>query len=173
MDELLIMCKTIRNLIRETAFKGVNFYDITPLLADRFNFRYSVGRMLDFFEDKTDLIICPESRGFIYGAAIANELSAGFLPVRKKGKLPIVGGSFTYKLEYGTDTLEIPEINWADINNIVCVDDILATGGTCEAIGKLIEKMGKRVAKYVFLAELTVLRGRDKLNAPVESLVKY
>ncbi len=163
----------LKKLIREVSFKDVNFYDITPLLADRFHFRNSVSKLLDFCPNQTELIVCPEARGFIYGSAIANELAAGLLPVRKKGALPVVGGSITYMLEYGADTIEIPHVDLTEVDNIVLVDDVLATGGSAKAVTDLLKKIGKSIMKYVFLIELTDLKGRNRLDAPVESLLQY
>jgi adenine phosphoribosyltransferase len=157
-------------LIREVQFKGVNFYDITPLLADMNTFDWVINN-LD--ARGADLIISPESRGFIFGSALAYAYGCGFTVARKKGALPVVSATYAYNLEYGAAVLEIPSLNWDNYSNIVFVDDVLATGGSALAVSKLLQCVGKKISKYVFFIELTGLNGRDKLDAPVESLLQY
>jgi len=131
--------------------KGIIFKDITPLLASKDAFKSAVELMVQPYKNKgIDKVASMESRGFIFGAAVAMELGCGFIPIRKKGKLPYKTVSQTYQLEYGTDTLEIHEDAVSHSEKILIVDDVLATGGTAKAVCSLIEKIGGAVAAYVF-----------------------
>ena len=155
--------------------KGILFRDITTLLKNGEAF----AAMIDEVAEKVrpmnpEVIVGPESRGFILGAAVAYHLKKGFVPVRKPGKLPAEVLSHEYALEYGTDVLEIHRDAIQKGQPIVVVDDLLATGGTAEATARMIEELGGVVAGFVFLIELTYLDGRDKLKGyPVETLLKY
>ncbi|MCA9099620.1 MAG: adenine phosphoribosyltransferase [Planctomycetales bacterium] len=154
---------------------GILFRDISPLLAAPEVFRAAVKRMADHFRGRAiDTIIAAEARGFIFAAPLAIELGVGFVPVRKPGKLPFDTHAFHYELEYGTDTLEIHTDGLEPNQNVLIVDDLLATGGTIEACCRLVEKAGARVAGCAFLIELTALGGAKRI-APHEafSLIQY
>lgn len=155
--------------------QGVGFKDITPLLKDPTAFKAASEELLRFIGDEqVDVVVGMESRGFFYGPVLALALNAGFVPVRKVGKLPHHKISHTYDLEYGTDTLEIhaDAINTGD--RVVIHDDVLATGGTAKATCQLIEALGGVVVQCNFLLELTVLRGASKLDGYiVNSLMRY
>lgn len=155
--------------------EGILFKDITTLLKDKKAFKQAVNSLADKYKaKKIDLIIAVEARGFILGGAIANKLGAGFVPVRKKGKLPGKTNSVTYDLEYGTDTLEIHCDAITPGNRVLIVDDLLATGGTVKAVTNLVEQLQGKIQGIAFLIELTALKGKDKLNKyPVFSLIKY
>ncbi|HCJ66966.1 MAG TPA: adenine phosphoribosyltransferase [Elusimicrobia bacterium] len=155
--------------------KGVIFKDITTLLKEGEIFKKTVDLLVKKLEKKKiDKIVSMESRGFIFGGALAYKLGCGFIPVRKKGKLPWNRISVTYELEYGTDTLEIHQDAIEREENILIVDDVLATGGTAKGVAELIEKIGGKVVACVFLIELTFLKGRDKLkDYKIYSLLKY
>ena len=149
--------------IRE--FKGVVFWDITPLLKDKRAFRECIKRLADHFRrKKVDVVVSNEARGFIIGAALAYELGAGFVPVRKKGKLPSKAVSVTYDKEYESDTVEMHEDAIMPGEKVLIVDDLLATGGTVKANIDLVEKLGGEVAGVGFLVELGYLHGREKLG---------
>ena len=154
--------------------KGIIFKDITTLLKDGKKFREAVDLFAEEYKDKKiDMVISVEARGFIFGAALAYKLGAGIIPVRKKGKLPSKTLAVSYDLEYGKDTLEVHQdaINKGD--NVLIVDDLLATGGTSRAVIDLVEKIGGRIAGLAFLIELLPLKGREKLKGyPVLSLIK-
>ncbi|MBU4346749.1 MAG: adenine phosphoribosyltransferase [Candidatus Omnitrophica bacterium] len=154
---------------------GILFKDITTLLKDKKAFKLAVDALVTKYKNKDiDSVVAVEARGFILGGAIAERLGAGFVPVRKKGKLPAKTNSVTYNLEYGTDTLEMHHdaINPGD--KVLIVDDLLATGGTVEAVTKLIGQLQGKIAGIAFLIELTDLKGADKLKGyPVYSLIKY
>lgn len=155
--------------------EGVVFKDITPLLADY----QSVSKVLDVFAEalknlKIDKVVGMESRGFFFGTLLAQRLQAGFIPVRKAGKLPFETLSETYDLEYGQDVLEIHADAIKEGENVLIHDDVLATGGTAEAVIKLVEKLGGNIIQLNFLIELSFLSGREKLgNYDVFSVLKY
>ena len=154
---------------------GILFRDITPLLANPKGFHITLDTIAQHFVgEHVDAIVAIESRGFIFGGALAARLNASFVPVRKPGKLPGPLDSVSYDLEYGTDTLEIHrDALWRDAR-VVVVDDLLATGGTAQATGKLVAKQGARVIAYAFVVELDALDGRRHLApAPVVSLLHY
>jgi len=145
--------------------KGIVFKDITPILQAPKLFKTAIDKMAEFCEGKNiDIVAGIESRGFIFGAAIAYKLGIGFVPVRKKGKLPYEKEFVTYSLEYGEDTLEIHKDAFKNASNVLVVDDLLATGGTLEAVCKLVEKVGGNVVQIACLIELKFLGGRDKLS---------
>jgi adenine phosphoribosyltransferase len=172
------MIDTLKPLIREIPDfpkKGILFRDITPLLADPSGIALAVELLANPFRGKNiDLVVGAESRGFIFGTAVACCLSAGFVLVRKPGKLPHKKISMTYDLEYGTDTLEMHEDSILKDQRVLIVDDLLATGGTMKACSDLVEKIGGKVVGLAVLIELAGLNGRDKLNGkPVHSVLKY
>lgn len=154
---------------------GILFRDITTLLKDKKAFKQAVDTLADKYKNKKiDMVVAVEARGFILGGAIAHRLNAGFVPVRKKGKLPAATNSVTYALEYGTDTLEIHHDALSPNDNVLIVDDLLATGGTVRAVTDLIKQLKAKIVSIAFLIELTDLKGRDKLSGfPIFSLIKY
>ena len=155
--------------------KGIVFKDITPVLSDINLFRKSIDLMVEpFNENKIDVVVGIESRGFIFGTPIADKLNASFVPVRKPGKLPHETEQISYQLEYGKDSLEIHKDSINEGQNILIVDDLLATGGTAEATCNLITKLKGNICGFVVLIELEFLEGRKKLNQyNVHSIVKY
>jgi adenine phosphoribosyltransferase len=154
--------------------KGIVFKDITTLLKDARLFREAMDLFTDLCERaRPDKIVAIESRGFILGAVLADRVGAGFVPVRKKGKLPGGKIAHTYELEYGTDCLEIHEDALQKGERALVVDDVIATGGTAAATGHLVGQLGAELAGYAFLVELTFLKGRDKLQGNVFSLIRY
>ena len=145
--------------------KGILFRDITPLLADTKAFSEAINALCaDFNSTGIEYVAAVEARGFIFGAAVAEKLNAGFVPIRKKGKLPCKTENISYGLEYGTDTLEVHCDAVRKGAKVLMVDDLLATGGTMAAACKLIEKIGGQVAGMTFLIELGELAGREKLK---------
>jgi adenine phosphoribosyltransferase len=146
-------------------FKGVVFWDITPLLKDKDAFKESIKRMANHFRGKKiDLVVSNEARGFIIGGALAYELGVGFVPIRKKGKLPSKVVNLTYSKEYESDTIEIHEDSIEPGQNVLLVDDLLATGGTIKANVELVEKLGGKIVGMGFLIELEYLHGREFLG---------
>jgi adenine phosphoribosyltransferase len=166
--------KAIRN-IPDFPKQGILFRDISTLLKDKLAFKAAIEKLAARYQNrKIDTVVAVEARGFILGGAIANKLKAGFVPVRKKGKLPWKTHSATYALEYGTDTLEIHRDAINPGENILIVDDLLATGGTVKAVTDLINQLEGKIKGVAFLIELIDLKGRDKLkDYPVFSLIKY
>jgi len=157
-------------------FKGVVFWDITPLLKDKHTFKECVKQMADHCRGKdVDVIVSSEARGFIFGAALAYELGVGFVPIRKKGKLPSKAVSLTYKKEYESDTIEIHEDSIKPGQKVLLIDDLLATGGTIKANAELVEKLGGKIVGMGFLIELGYLHGRQNLGEKYEvfSIVNY
>ena len=143
---------------------GILFYDITTLLQDAAGYRAAIDSLAMPFKDQgIDLVVGVESRGFIFGAAVADRLGAGFAPVRKPGKLPSARVRESYALEYGTDTLEMHEDAVKKGQRVLIVDDLLATGGTARAAADLVKKIGGTVHALAFLIELVGLNGRAKL----------
>jgi adenine phosphoribosyltransferase len=155
--------------------KGVLFRDITPLLGDPCAFPAAVSALCGgFTEACVRYVAAVEARGFIFGAAVAEKLKAGFVPIRKKGKLPYETETVSYDLEYGTDTLEVHRDAVEKGAKVLMVDDLLATGGTMAAACRLIEKIGGQVAGIAFLIELTGLGGRQKLGGyRIETVISY
>ncbi len=154
---------------------GILFRDITPLLADTQAFREAVRRISDEFRDAgIDAVVAAEARGFIFAAPIALELNAGFVPIRKPGKLPFDTHAFHYELEYGMDTLEIHIDAAKEGQRVLVVDDLLATGGTVDACCRLLANCGATIVGCAFLIELAGLGGAARL-APVKSfsLIRY
>ena len=153
---------------------GVLFRDITPMLADPQGLALSIELLANPFRGKNiDLVVGAESRGFIFGTAVACCLSAGFIVVRKPGKLPHKRISMTYDLEYGTDTLEMHADAIVRGQRVLVVDDVLATGGTMKACCDLVEKLGGQIVGVAVLSELVGLAGRKKLPYPIHSVVQY
>jgi adenine phosphoribosyltransferase len=154
---------------------GILFRDITPLLYDKQGFASAIDLMAEPFADKRiDRVVAIEARGYILGAPIAYKLGAGFVPVRKPGKLPYDKINVDYALEYGTNSLEMHRDALAKGDRVLLVDDLLATGGTAAATRSLLESFGATVVGIVFLVELAALGGRAKLaGADVRSFIKY
>jgi adenine phosphoribosyltransferase len=154
---------------------GILFRDITPLLADASAFREAIRRMADHFRGRTiDAVVAAEARGFIFAAPLAIELNAGFVPIRKPGKLPFDTHAFHYELEYGTDTLEMHIDGVSGGQNVLVVDDLLATGGTVEACCSLLEKSGANIVGCAFLIHLRGLGGRERIHSYDSfSLIEY
>lgn len=155
--------------------EGISFKDVTTLLQDKEAFTYTIDKFKEYLKDKNiDIIVGPEARGFIFGAPLAYSIGAGFVPVRKKGKLPADTIRVSYDLEYGSDELEIHKDAIKPGQRVAIVDDLLATGGTIGSVAKLVEMVGGEVVSVDFVIELTDLKGRDKLkNYDVMSLVSY
>jgi adenine phosphoribosyltransferase len=154
---------------------GILFYDITTLLKDRQGLKAVIDALRDHYKDAgVDAVLGIEARGFIFAPALAYALGVGFIPVRKPRKLPAATERVEYALEYGTDALEVHKDAIEPGQNILIVDDVLATGGTAAAVCRLVEKLGGRVAGIGFVVELDFLHGRDKLPGyDVFSLVHY
>ncbi|GAB3657027.1 adenine phosphoribosyltransferase [Actinocorallia lasiicapitis] len=151
---------------------GIVFKDITPLLADHDGFAAVIKALADHAHGPIDKVVGLEARGFIFAAPVALALGAGFVPVRKSGKLPSETYAATYDLEYGTATIEVHRDAFAPGDRVLIVDDVLATGGTAEAAVSLVRRTGAEVAGLSVLMELSFLSGRERLgNLPIESLV--
>lgn len=168
----------LKRLIREVPDfpkPGINFYDITTLLKDPNGLKLTIDALTDeYSSQKINTVIGVESRGFIFGAPLAYQLGAGFVPVRKPKKLPAETVSVSYELEYGSDTLEIHKDAIGEGHKVLIVDDLLATGGTARAVVDLVEKLGGDIVGLSFIVELTFLKGRDKFNGyDVRSLMSY
>ncbi|MCU0535506.1 MAG: adenine phosphoribosyltransferase [Hydrococcus sp. Prado102] len=156
---------------------GIVFRDITTLLSDRDGLRYTIDTLAQKCKDAglvPDYVVGMESRGFIFGTPLAYQLNAGFIPVRKSGKLPSAVHAIEYELEYGSDRLEIHQDALDSNSRVLIVDDLIATGGTAKATADLLEKIGTQVLGFGFIIELTDLGGRKKLpDIPIISLVEY
>ncbi len=154
---------------------GILFRDITPLMADGEAFKEACDRIIEFAKEvKADVVVGPESRGFIFGCPVSYALGIGFVPVRKPGKLPRETVSYRYDLEYGSNELHIHSDGIEKGQRVLVVDDLLATGGTIEATVKLVEELGGEVVGCAFLIELTDLKGRDLLtDYNVFTILKY
>ena len=154
---------------------GIIFRDVTSVLQDKDGLKLAIDQMQELLNGlEFDVIAGPESRGFIFGVPIAYNLNKAFIPVRKKGKLPCETVSMDYDLEYGKATIEIHKDSIKPGQKVVIIDDLIATGGTIEAITKLIEMLGGEVIKIIFLMELKGLQGRDKLTKyDVEAVIQY
>lgn len=166
--------KTIRN-IPDFPKEGILFRDISTLLQNKEAFKQAVDELsAKYKNEKIDKVVAVEARGFILGGAIAHKIGAGFVPVRKKGKLPWKTKSVTYELEYGTDTLEIHQDAINAGERILIVDDLLATGGTVKAVTELVKNQKGEIAGIAFLVELVDLKGKDKLkDYQLHSLIKF
>lgn len=154
---------------------GIIFKDISTILKDPLALRSVVDILAEKFKkEKITKVVAVESRGFILGSVLAYKLGAGFILVRKKGKLPYKTRSISYQLEYGTDTLEIHEDALSSNDRVLIIDDLLATGGTVEAVLNLIGEFNPSVVSIAFLIELSFLKGRQRLkNLPIFSIIKY
>jgi len=176
MDNLEEKIKSLIRDVPDFPKKGIIFKDITTFLNTPV-----FGEYIDFLAEKysdVDFVCGIESRGFIFGAALASKIKKGFIPIRKKGKLPFTTVAEKYALEYGFDEIEMHIDAFRDIKNpkIVLIDDLIATGGTAEAAIKLIQKLGGDIKSAVFLIELNFLDGAEKiknLGVEVDSLIKY
>jgi adenine phosphoribosyltransferase len=154
--------------------KGILFRDVTPLLADHRALSDVIDALAQPWVGAVDAVAGMESRGFIFGTALALKLGVGFIPVRKKGKLPYKTESIGYGLEYGTDQLEIHVDACAPQARVLICDDLVATGGTAAATAQLVERVGGKVAGFSFVVELCDLKGRDALGRRrVEALLRY
>ncbi len=155
--------------------EGILFRDITTLLADAEGFKQAIDEIAGHYRSQDiDVVVCVESRGFIFGAPVAYKLGAGLAPVRKPGKLPYKTYQTTYELEYGTDSLQIHQDAFPAGARVLIVDDLLATGGTTEATVELVEKLQGQVVGIAFLIELDFLEGRKKLEGhEIFSLIHY
>lgn len=174
MSKKIILEKHIRS-IPDFPKQGILFRDITTLVQHKNAFKESINKLASRYKGKKiDKIVAVEARGFIFGAALAYKLGAGFVPVRKKGKLPWKTTSVSYELEYGTDTLEMHEDAIEAGEKVLIVDDLLATGGTVKAVTELIKQKKGKIVGIAFLVELFDLKGKDKLKGyPVYSLIKF
>ncbi|HKV82859.1 MAG TPA: adenine phosphoribosyltransferase [Candidatus Sulfotelmatobacter sp.] len=168
----------LKSLIREVPDfprKGILFYDITTLLKDKTGLAMLIDKLSEhYIAQDVDLVLGMEARGFIFAPALAYRLNAGFVPVRKPGKLPAECVSYDYALEYGSNTLQIHKDAIKKGQRVLIVDDLLATGGTAEATAKLAESLGAKIAGLGFVVELSFLNGRNKLKSyDVMSLLSY
>ncbi len=168
----------LKQLIREVPDfpkPGINFYDITTLLKDKEGFRETIDSLSAHYRGTPiDVVVGIEARGYFFAPAMAHALGAGFVPVRKPKKLPHTVRSIEYALEYGTDTLEIHEDAVTPGQNVLIIDDVLATGGTASAVARLIEQLRGKVVGLGFVIELEFLKGRQKLASyDAFSLIKY
>lgn len=171
MDNLKKMIREVPDFPKP----GINFYDITTLLKEPEGLRLTVDALsAQFVDEKVDVVLGIEARGFIFAPALAYHLNAGFVPVRKPAKLPAETAKISYALEYGEDTLEIHRDAVSSGQRVIIADDLLATGGTAKAAVDLVESLGGVVAGLVFVVELEFLPGRGKLAGyDVRSLIKY
>ena len=155
--------------------KGILFRDVTTLIKNKKAFKQSVDEMAKIYKGKKiDMIAAVEARGFIFGGALAYKLGVGFIPIRKKGKLPYKTHRVTYDLEYGTDTLEVHTDAIKKGMRVLVVDDLLATGGTVGAVVEMMKRLKAKIVGILFLIELVDLKGKDKLkDYPLRSLIKF
>ena len=174
MARKLDLKKSIRD-IPDFPKPGILFRDVTTLIQNKDAFKKAVDLLSGKYKGKGfDKVVAVEARGFIFGAAIAHKIGAGFVPVRKKGKLPYKTISTTYTLEYGTDTLEIHKDAITPGEKVLIIDDLLATGGTVGAVTDLVSQLGGKIGGIAFVIELVDLKGKEKLkNYPVFSLIKF
>ncbi|MGA7560716.1 MAG: adenine phosphoribosyltransferase [Terriglobales bacterium] len=174
----MVDCDGLKKLIREVPDfpkKGILFYDITTLLKDKLGFARLIDALsANYIGKEIDLVLGMEARGFIFGPALAYRLNAGFVPVRKPGKLPAETVKVSYDLEYGSNALEIHKDAVAKGQRVLIVDDLLATGGTAVATAELAKALGAEIAGFAFVVELDFLNGREKLaKYDVFSLLHY
>ena len=155
--------------------KGILFYDITTLLADTVSFKKLIDVLYERYKDKNiETVVAIDSRGFIFGGALAYKLGAAFVPIRKKGKLPFKKIAASYSLEYGEDTVEMHADAFKPRSKVLLIDDLLATGGTMSAATELVKKLKGEIVEVCFLIELTSLKGRERLRSlPVYSVLQY
>ena len=168
------LAKTIRS-IPDFPVEGILFRDISTLTRDPDAFQEAIDALIDHYADKDiDLVVGIESRGFVFGAPMAYEMGAGFVMVRKPGKLPAEAISASYTLEYGTNTLEMHTDSIQPGQRVLLVDDLIATGGSAKAAAELIEQLGGKIVGIAFLIELTDLNGAEKLkDYEIFSLIQY
>ena len=160
--------------IKDFPVEGILFRDITPLIGDGEAFLSAIEELSDFCKKLgAEVIVGPESRGFVFGCPVATNLKVGFVPIRKPGKLPREFVSSSYTLEYGTNTLCMHKDAIKKGQKVVVVDDLLATGGTIHAAIDLVNQLGGEVVGVAFLIELTALHGRDSIPCEVKSLIQY
>src|SRR6201998_2753729 len=173
-----VNCEHLKKLIREVPDfpkPGILFYDITTLLKDKVGFATLIDKFSEYYISRSvDLVLGMEARGFIFGPALAYRLNAGFVPVRKPGKLPAPTVKCEYELEYGSNFLEVHKDAIEKGQHVLLVDDLLATGGTAVATARLVKSLGGEIAGLAFVVELDFLNGRDKLKPyNVFSLLHY
>ena len=171
MDNLKKMIRTVPDFPKP----GIQFYDITTLLKEPYGLRTTIDRLTELIDDPNiDTVIGIEARGFIFAPALAYRLGAGFVPVRKPGKLPAATARESYALEYGTDSLEVHEDAVTKGQNVLIVDDVIATGGTAKATSALVRRLGGSVHALAFLIELEFLNGRKQLTGErIFSVLQY
>ena len=170
MDDLKLKIRTIPNF----PIPGIQFRDITTLLADPDAFNDVIERFVNHYQDEQiDLVVGIEARGFIIGAPLALRLGKGFIPIRKEGKLPGPIHGLDYELEYGSDRVEVHQDAIPVGSRVLMVDDLLATGGTMGVSSRLIEQVGGIIVGYAYLIELVDLKGRKHLEKPIFSLVTF
>lgn len=177
-EDTHIMSKKVEDYVRsipDFPEPGIIFRDVTSVIQSPEGLKLAIDGITDLIGDtEFDVVVGPESRGFIFGVPVAYNNGKGFVPVRKKGKLPCETISADYELEYGTATIEMHKDAITPGQKVIIVDDLIATGGTTEAIIKLVEELGGEVVKVLFLMELEGLKGRDKIaEYDVESVIKY
>jgi adenine phosphoribosyltransferase len=170
-EELKKCIRDVPNFPQE----GIVFKDISTLLKDKKAFKKSIDLLAKKYKkERIEYVVGVESRGFIFGAPLAYAIGAGFVPVRKKGKLPYKTKSITYELEYGKDTLEIHEDAIRPKSRVLVVDDLLATGGTIKAVTDLLQGFKPKIVGFAFLVELKFLHGKNKLkDFPIYSIIQY
>lgn len=173
-DKKIDLRQFIRN-IPDFPMEGILFRDITPLLADAEALAEAIDALCEpYIEQGIEVVAAVEARGFIFGSAVARALNAGFVPVRKKGKLPFETAAVSYGLEYGEDVIEVHTDAVRPGAKVLMVDDLLATGGTMAAACELIEKLQGQIAGLTFLVELSDLNGREQLSQyPIHSVITY
>jgi len=173
-DRIAMIEKTIRD-VPDFPKAGILFKDITPMLADPKAFVASIDVLVEYYADqRPDVIVGIESRGFIFGAALAARMAASFVPARKPGKLPWITDKIEYELEYGTDILEMHVDAVPTGAKVLVVDDLIATGGTAWAACELVKKQGGELLGAAFVVELAFLKGRDRLgDTPIFSILSY
>ncbi len=171
MDELKNYIRDVKDYPKP----GIIFKDLTTLWKEKEPFHKSLDIIIEKYKEAgINKIVAPEARGFIVGAPIAYALNAGFVPVRKEGKLPSEVIKISYQLEYGTDTITMHKDAIMKGERVLIVDDLIATGGTCKAIAQLVEELGGKIVGFAFLVELTFLNGRDLLKGyDIFSIIKY
>lgn len=171
----VVKAQELIRAIPDFPLPGILFRDITPLLKDKDGFKEAIDLFVDRFKNqKIDYVVGVEARGYMLGAPLAYAIGAGFIPVRKPGKLPFSKLSESYALEYGTNSLEIHADALGNGEHVVVVDDLLATGGTAAATRRLLERLGAHIDAFAFLIELDVLKGREVLpGVEVVSFIRY
>jgi len=170
-----VAIETLIRAIPDFPIPGILFRDITPLLKDKQGFKAAIDLFVDTYKNREiDYVVGIEARGYMLGAPLAYSIGAGFVPVRKPGKLPYSKLSESYALEYGTNSLEIHEDALGNGDRVLVVDDLLATGGTAAATRRLLERLGAKIEGFAFLIELEALKGRDALNGvDVTTFITY